>query len=303
MGDVVGEEPMPVTEIAARVDADPSSLRRVMRLLASIGIFSEAEPGSFVATPMSDLLRDDRPDSVRYLAMQQGSPTYRAAGELLQSVRTGEPTAEAVLGKPFFDYLADDAEASDLFNRAMAGNARARAAATLAFDWGGVATVADIGGGNGSLLTTLLAAEEHLRGVVFDLPHVVQDARPVIDEAGLSARCETAGGDFFADDLPGADVYLMAQILHDWDDERALAILRNCRRSIADGGRLLVVDMVMPEGQEPSYGKLLDLIMMCMIGGKERTEPEWRALLADGGWELDRVTTGPAISLLEAVPA
>ena len=150
VADLVGEEPVRVEELAARVDADPSALHRVMRLLASLGIFSEAESGAFVATPLSDGLREDHPASVRYMAMQQGSVAYLAAGEMLRAVQTGEPVAEAVLGMPLFEYLAADPAASDIFNRAMAGGAAGRAAAALGYDWSSVSIVADVGGGNGS---------------------------------------------------------------------------------------------------------------------------------------------------------
>jgi SAM-dependent methyltransferase len=301
VADILGEEAMPVGELAARVDANPSALHRVMRLLASLGIFSEAAPGLFVGTPLSDELREDRPDSLRYMAMLRGGATYLAAGEMLLSVRTGEPAAETVFGMPFFDYLATHVEASDVFNRAMAGGANAPTVA-VDYDWSGASRVADIGGGNGSLLSAVLGAHAHLHGVIFDLPHVVPDARLVLEQAGLSERCEVVGGDFFTDALPRADVHVLARVLHDWDDEQALAILRNCRRSIAADGRLLVVEWVLPVGDEPSYGKLLDLIMLTLVGGKERTEAEWRALLQAGGFELVDVTEAAATSLLEAAP-
>ena len=170
VADLVAEEPVRVEELAARAGADPAALHRVMRLLASIGIFSEAEPGAFVATPLSDGLRDDHPASVRYMAMQQGSPTYLAAGEMLRAVQTGEPVAEVVFGMPLFEYLAANPEASDVFNRAMAGGAGSRGAAALGYDWSAASVVADIGGGNGALLTAVLDAHAHLQGVVFDLP-------------------------------------------------------------------------------------------------------------------------------------
>jgi hypothetical protein len=303
VADIVGDEPVPVEVLADRVGADASALHRVLRLLASSGVFSEVSPGDFVSTPLSDALREDWPASVRHMAMFQGSDTYVAAGEMLRSVRTGEPAAETVFGTPFFEHLARDAERSDVFNRAMGGGAAARAAAALQHDWSSASVVADIGGGNGSLLSAVLDTQPHLRGVVFDLPHVVAEARPLIEAAGLGERCETVGGDFFADVLPSADVHILAQILHDWDDERAVAILRNCRGSIAEDGRLLVVEQVLPEGDEPSYAKLLDLIMLVLLGGKERTESEWRALLEQGGFELLGTATGPATSLIEAAPA
>jgi O-methyltransferase len=204
---------------------------------------------------------------------------------------------------PFFAHLASDSGHSDVFNRAMASGAPARASTARGYDWSGVSVVADIGGGNGSLLGAVLDAQAHLRGVVFDLPHVVADARPVIEGAGLSDRCEMVGGDFFTDPLPSADVYVLAHILHDWDDERAVAILRNCRHSIGERGRLLVMEQVVPEGDEPSYAKLLDLIMLVLLGGRERTEAEWRGLLREGGFELANITPGAATSLIEAAPA
>jgi SAM-dependent methyltransferase len=301
VADHVGDEPVPVAELAAQVDADPSALHRAMRLLASAGIFSETSPGEFVATPLSDALREDRPGTVRYLAMQQGGPAYRVAGEMLKAVQTGEPVAETVLGMPLFDYLASDPEASEIFNRAMAGGASAPTAA-LGHDWAGVTSVVDIGGGNGTLIAAVLKANPHLQGTVLDLSHVVAQAPAVLEEAGVADRCRTLTVDFFADDLPQADVYVLARILHDWNDEKAVEILRNCRRSIPEGGRLLVVEQVMPEGNEPVYAKLLDLIMLVMLGGKERTETEWRSLLAGGGFELVGVTGDPATRLIEAAP-
>jgi hypothetical protein len=303
VADIVGSEPVPVEELAARVGADPSALYRVMRLLASDGIFSEATPRAFIGTPLSEGLREDQPHSIRYLAMQQGGPSYLAAGHMLQCVQTGEPAAETVFGRPFFEFLAADPEAGEIFNRAMAGTTRARVAAALEHDWSRASVVADIGGGNGSLLSAVLGAQPQLRGVVFDLARVVAEARPIIEEAGLSERCELVAGDFFADSLPSADTYLLAQILHDWDDERAVAILRNCRRSITDDGRLLVLEQVLPEGDEPSYAKVIDLIMMTLLGGKERTQAEWDSLLRAAGFELVGVTTKPAASLIAAAPA
>ncbi len=302
VADLVGDAPVPVEQIAERVGADAGALHRVMRLLASVGVFAQTEPGVYVATPMSKQLRDDEPGSIRYLAMQQGFTAYRAANELLRSVQTGEPAADVVFGMPFFDYLASDAAAGDVFDRAMADTARARASAARQYDWSGASVVADIGGGTGALLTSVLQQEAHLRGVVFDLPPVVAKARAALEEAGLSQRCKAIDGDFFADDLPPADAYVLAYILHDWGDEQAADILRNCRRSLAPDGRLLVFEQVLPDGDERSYGKHLDLIMLALLGGKERTETEWRALLREGGFELKGITPGPAGSLLEAAP-
>ena len=303
VADLVGDEPVSVEELAAQVRAEPSALHRVLRVLASDGIFSEAAPGAFVSTRLSDGLRSDAVLSVRHMAMFQGSDTYLAAGRMLQAVQTAQPTAEAVFGMSFFEHLARDPERSAVFSQAMGAGAGARAAAALAFDWSGASVVADIGGGNGSVLIGILGAHEHLTGVVFDQPHVVEQARPIIGAAGLTERCATAGGDFFKDPLPAADVYVLAQILHDWDDEQALTILRNCRSSITPGGRLLLLEQVMPDGDTPSYAKLLDLIMLVLLGGKERTEREWRVLLQAGGFDLLEITPRPATNLIEVAPA
>jgi len=303
VADIVGDEPVPVGKLAAQVGADPASLHRVLRVLASSGVFSEPTPGAFASTPLSDGLRTDAPLSVRHMAMFQGSDTYLAAGQMLRAVQTGQPTAEMVFGMSFFEHLAGDPERNACFNQAMGGGAAARVAAARDFDWSRRSRVVDIGGGNGSVLVGVLAAHEHLSGVVFDQPHVVTAAQPVIAAAGLTERCTIAGGDFFTDALPAADVYVMAQVLHDWDDARSLAILRNCRRSIARDGRLLLLEQVMPDGDTPSYAKLLDLIMLVLLGGKERTESEWRALLAGGGFELLEITPRPATNLIEAAPA
>ena len=304
VADIVGNAPVTVEELAAQVQANPSSLHRVLRLLASNGVFSEAAPGAFVSTPLSDGLRTDAPLSVRHMAMFQGSDTYVAAGQMLRAVQTGQPTAATVFGMSFFEHLESDPERNAIFNQAMGGGAGARAAAAAVdFDWSGSSVVADIGGGNGSLLIGVLGAHEHLNGVVFDQPHVVAQAQPIIEAAGLTERCATVGGDFFTDALPAADVYVLAQILHDWDDAQALTILRNCRRSIAQAGRLLLLEQVMPDGDTPSYAKLLDLIMLVLLGGKERTESEWRVLLQAGGFELLKITPRPATNLIEAAPA
>ena len=302
VADVVGDDPIGVDELAARVGADAGSLYRVLRLLASLGIFSEAAPRAFVRTPLSDGLRGDAALSARHAAMFWAGDAYRSGAGMLDAVRTGEPVAGQVFGMPFFDHLAQDPEASATFNRAMAGGAPARAAAALEHAWADRATVADIGGGDGSLLRTLLAAHPHLRGVVFDLPHVVAEAERATAAAGLADRLAATGGDFLADPLPAADVHILAQILHDWDDERAVEILRASRAALGDGGRLLVIEQVVAAGDERGFAKELDLLMLVLLGGRERSEDEWAALLSAGGFRLASITPAAGTCLIEAVP-
>jgi hypothetical protein len=302
--DMVGDQPVEVSDLAARCSADRPSLYRLLRYLASIGVFAEVAPGRFTGTRLSACLRTDSPGSLRHLALMNGTEVYRAWAEALYSVQTGKPAFERVFGLPRFAYLLENPEAAEIFNQAMAGVAAAfRTVPLLAYDWRDVRTVADIGGGNGALLTGLLAAHSHLRGFVIDLAHAADQARSVITAAGLAHRCEFIAADFFTDSLPAADVYLLCGVVHNWDDAKSAAILSNCRRFLPDNGRLLLIETVVPEGPEPSFIKLFDLQMLVIPGGKERTESEFRALLKDSGLDLRRVVPADAgISLFEAGP-
>jgi O-methyltransferase domain/Dimerisation domain len=302
IADVVGDGPTPVDELAGRTGAHAPSLYRLLRLLASLGVFEETAPRQFGPTRLSDALRSDTPHSLRYLALAFAGPAYRAWAEAAQSFRTGLPTFDHVFGTPFFDYLSEHPEDAENFDRAMAGGARARAAAVADYDWGDVATVVDVGGGTGSLLASILDGNRELQGVVFDLPHVADKATAAFEAAGLAGRARAVGGNFFTDQLPAADAYVLGHILHDWSDDQSLQILRNVRRSIPDHGRLLVLENLVPEGNDKAWVKQLDLHMLVMLGGKERTESEWRDLLAAGGFTLVGVASSPAADLLEARP-
>lgn len=298
--DAVSSAPTDVGEIAQTVGADEPALYRLLRYLATEGIFAEVEPRHFAATPLSNGLRSDAPATARWLAVMLGSEHYRAWADAMHSFVTGEPAFPHVHGNEFFEYLSRNPESSKVFDNAMAAGARGRAAALVEFDWTGVERVADIGGGNGAALAAVLAAHRGLRGVLFDLPTVVEGAAAVLSAAGVQERCDVIAGDFFADDLPRADVYILSQILHDWNDERAGAILENCRRSLTEHDRLLLVERVLEDGPDSGFDKLFDLHMLVLVGGKERTETEWRGLLAEHRFELERITdTG----LVEARPA
>lgn len=283
--DLVGAEPLDVEEIAERVGAHSPSLYRLLRALAADGIFTEVDPHRFASTPLSEALRADAPLTMRPHALMLGAEHYRAWEEALHSFRTGQPGFDRVYGRPFFDFLSGHPDAEANFARAMASGAALRAELLAAYDWRRHETVADIGGGNGTALAAILAAHHHLRGSLFDLPGVVAGAFEVLEAAGVADRCDVVAGNFFDDPLPAADVYVLAQILHDWNDERAVAILRNCRRSLGSGV-LLLAEGILPDGPEPDFGKLFDLHMLVLVGGKERTLGEWDALVAAGGFEL-----------------
>lgn len=305
IADLLAAGPVNVQELAAATQSHEPSLYRVLRALASVGMFSEVAPRIFALTPMAALLRTETPDSMRALAIMYAEEQYRAWEDVLHSVRTGQPAFGHTFGTSYFEYFTTHPEASNVFNAAMIGWTNQMSDAVIAaYDFSGFSTIVDVGGGHGALLAAILKQHPSARGILFDLPHVVASAEPFLHAAGVAERCASVGGDFFADMLPGGDVYLLAQILHDWDDERSVAILRRVRQAMPDNNKLLVVELVLPDGNEPFLGKWLDLHMMVLLGGRERTAAEYGALLRAAGFELARVVpTTAGASIVEAVPA
>ena len=294
--------PKSAEQLAAATGAHAPSLYRLLRALASVGVFAEEDEGKFRLTPLAEPLRKSHPDSKRALIVMTGEEHYGAYGELLYSIQTGKPGFEKVYGQPIFDYLGQRPEQAKLFDAAMVSiHGRETLAMIEAYDFSRFGTLADLGGGNGSLLTAVLRKTPRLKGVLFDLPHVVERARPNLTAAGLAERCQCQAGSFFEIAPPGADVYLMRHIIHDWNDEQCLSILRNIHRAAPANANLLLIESVITPGNEPSFGKLLDLTMLVIPGGKERTEAEYRALLAAGGFELKRIVpTAAEVSVIEA---
>lgn len=306
VADLLAGGPRPVDELAEAVGADAGALARLLRALAGFGIFAEVTPGSFGLTSLGDCLRDDRPDSARPAAILYGEEYRWGIDELMRSVRTGAPAFEHVGGAPFFAYLEHHSDVAARFDRNMSGRHEARNAAVVAAydDFEVIATLVDVGGGEGALLLSILAAHPALRGVLFDLPPVIERVRRHAPDPALDGRLELAEGDAFAAVPAGADGYVLATVLHDWDDERALAILRAVRRAILPNGRLLLVEEVLPPGDAPSPARLLDLLMLALIGGQERTEEEFRTLLAAAGFTLARIVpTAVGTCVLEARPS
>jgi hypothetical protein len=290
--------------LARAIGADAQALRRLLRALASMGIFAEEANGSFALTPLAEHLRSDAPQPLRGLALLYGEEwLWRAYGQMLYSVQTGRPAFEHTHGQPLFDYLSDHPAAAAQFDEAMSGYSALEAAAILAaYNFSAVSRVVDVGGGQGSLLSAILRAHPHLSGVVFDRPTVVPGARRRLDEAGVGARSECVAGDFFAALPDGGDIYLLKSVLHDWGDEDAVRILRTCRRAMGERARLLVIERMVPEGNAPAEAKLFDINMLVVLGGKERTEGEYRSLFEAGGFQLTRViATQSPLSLIEGV--
>jgi len=297
-------EPVPAADIAARVGADEGALYRVMRVLAAEGVFSEGPRHTFTLTQVGELLRDDTDGTERYTAIWNGEQMYPVWGHLVEAVRKGTPMAERVWGKSYFDHLAERPEEAEIFNRVMQGGAASRGASALSeLDWSSVRTVVDVGGGTGGMLLGLLDREPHLRGILFDLPHVADQARAAIAAAGLEDRCEFVGGSFF-DAVPAdGDLYLLAGILNDWDDADAARILQVCRRATRDGARLVVVQPMVPDGDEPHPAKVTDVHMLAVLGSRMQSEGELRGLLAATGFRAQRTIEGVGGVAVEAVTA
>jgi hypothetical protein len=304
IADLLADGPRRVEDLAAAAATHAPSLHRVLRALASLGVFTEPTPGSFALTPLAALLRSGTPDSMRALAITYNEEQYRAWGDLLHSVCTGEPAFDHQFGMPVFAYFAAHPEVDRVFNEAMTSWTTQLAGAVVdAYDFSAFTTVVDVGGSYGTLLAATLRRNPGLRGILFDQPHVAAAADEHLEAAGVAKRCTVVGGDFFHAVPGGGDAYVLAQILHDWDDDRCVTILSQCRRVIPDHGRLLVVELVLPPVEEPFFGKWLDLHMLVMAGGRERTATEYDALFRAAGFQLARVLpTPPGPSVVEAIP-
>jgi len=305
IADLLVKGPLSCEDLAARTRTHERSLHRVLRALASIGIFSEVTARHFANTPLANLLRSEAPNSMRALAILYAEESYRAWGDMLYSVRTGQSAFGHQFGMGVFEFFAKNPEAATVFNAAMTGLMIQTAdAVARSYDFSVFQTVVDVGGNQGKLLAAILKSYPSVLGMLFDLPHVVANAGPVLTSAGVEHRCALRGGDFF-DRIPaGGDAYVLASVLHDWDDDRCSAILRGCRQVMPRGGKLLIVEMVLPPGNEPFFGKWVDLHMLVMANGFERTAEDYATLLRAAGFELARlVPTSAGRSILEAVPA
>lgn len=303
IADLLADGSRPVDELASVTGTRSDFLYRLLRALASVGIFAEEHERRFSLTPLAANLRSDVKGSQRSLALMMGEDQYRAWGNLADTIQTGNNAYEKIFGKPVFEHLAEHPEKARIFDDAMTGiHGRETGAILDAYDFSGTSVIADIGGGNGSKITAILQRHPEMRGILFDLPHVIQRARPNIEVAGLTDRCQLIDGDFFQSVPSGADTYVMRHIIHDWDDEKSLTILRNCHAVMSPGNKLLLVESVIPPGNEPFMGKFLDLTMMLIPGGKERTKEEYRELYDRAGFDLVRIVpTTTDVSVIEGI--
>jgi O-methyltransferase domain/Dimerisation domain len=306
IADRLASGPLTANQLAHVAGAHAPSLYRVLRALASVGIFEEDTEARFHLTPMAECLRAGVPGSMRAWVLMMGDPAASHVwSDLLHSVRTGETSFDHFHGMRFFDYGAKHPDFSRQFDEAMTSMSAPEIAGVIeSYDFSGFGTLIDVAGGHGSLMEAILKKTPGLKGVVADQPSVIEGTRKLIAESGLADRCTTAEMNFFESVPAGGDAYMMKHIIHDWEDELALKILRNCHRAMGPNAKLLLVEAVIQPGNHPGFDKWLDVAMLAYAGGCERTESGYRDLLAQAGFRLTRIVpTASPVSVVEAVPA
>lgn len=304
IADLLKDGPQSYVRLAARTGADGPSLFRLMRALASVGIFSHVGDDCFSLSRLAESLQTDAPASLRAMVITIGEIHYQACGNLLHSIQTGAPAFNNVFGTSLFAYLQQNAAAGGAFNQGMTNLSSMLAYALLiAYDFTGISSIVDVGGGEGQLLRKILELNPKMVGAVLDMPSTMERVHQQLNGNTREGSCSFIAGDFFDSVPEGGDAYLLSGVIHDWDDDRAITILKNCRHAMAEDGRVLIVDMVVPENGAKCFSKLLDLNMLVMTGGRERTQAEFRTLLDASGYRLTKIipTMAPQ-SVIEAIP-
>lgn len=304
IADLLKDGPRSSDDLAAAVGAHPGALYRVLRALAGLGIFHEIDGGRFVLTPLAEPLRSDIPGSLRSWATVCGEDWHlRMWGGILYSLQTGQGAFPHAHGMGSFEYFQQHPDKGATFYEAMTNlTAQVSGAVLAVYDFSGFRKIVDVGCGNGTFTTAILNATPQLTSTLFDIPPVIEVARGVVRAEGLEDRCEFVAGDFFESVAPGGDAYVLKNIIHDWNDERAVTILKNCRKGMAPGAKVLVVEMVVQPGNDPSPAKMFDITMLVAEGGQERTEAEHARLFEASGFRLSRVVPTPSpVSVIEAV--
>lgn len=303
--DLIQDGPKNATELATETASDAPSLYRLLRTLSSVGLLTLSDDEKFGLTPVSRTLVSNGPASMKWFTISElGQEHYGAWGNLAHSVKTGEIAFDNHYNMNCWEYFQTHPEDAAIFNDSMSGmTAAANEALISGYDFSQFKKIADIGGGHGGLITSILNAHPAVSATLFDSPQVIEGAKEKLAAAGVADRCETVAGDFFSAVPGGADAYVMKWIIHDWNDELALRILKNCRQQIPGDGKLILVDCVVPEDNEPHFSKFIDLNMMVMTGGKERTEREFAQLLDAAGFKLQQVIhTHLPTCIIEATP-
>ncbi len=309
IADLLAAGPLDASDLAAATQTEADPLRRVLRLLASVGVFTEKADGTFASTRLGDCLRADAPDGAHAMVLLfAGVRVQDSWKELEYCVRTGEPAFRKRGVTDPFAAIAENPEDAAVFDAAMAEGTRMTATAVAAtYDFSPLRTVVDVGGGNGTLLIGILTAHAHLDGIVFEQPHAADRANREIAAAGLADRCRAVSGDFFEEVPDGGDAYLLKHVIHDWDDDRAITILRTCHRAMDSNVKLLIIEGVYPgridESIESRGAAANDANMLVSTGGRQRSEAEFRSLYERAGFTLERIIPTPAmVSIIEGVP-
>jgi O-methyltransferase domain/Dimerisation domain len=303
LADLLAKGPMSAEQLAERTDTHAPSLYRLMRTLASLGIMTEDSSHHFALTPIGEAMKTGAPGSARATILTIASPFWSSGfSELMYSVQTGKSGFEKLTKMPIFDWFSEHPEEASLFNETMLGIHGAEpAAVAAAYDFSGLKTIVDVGGSTGNLLATVLEHNPECRGILFDMPHVVRDAPAFLKARGLADRIKIEPGSFFENVPPGGDAYMLSHIIHDWSEDQCLTILNNCKRVMNSDTRLMIIEMVLPPGDTPHPGKMLDMMMLVGPGGRERTAEEYGELLGKAGLRLTRVVpTESAVSVVEA---
>ena len=306
LADHLASGPKSARELAGPMRTHELSLHRLMRTLASLGILSEDDQHRFVLTSLGEALKSGAPGSARAAILAlAGDWWWRGWDQFLYCLETGKTGMEKQFGTTVFGYLANHPEEASSFNEAMIGfHGTEPAAVAAAYDFSNYQTVVDVGGGTGNLLATVLERYPSARGILADLPHVVREASALIGSRGLADRVTVEAIDFFKSVPADGDAYLLSHVIHDWDEDECLTILGNCRKAMKPSSRLLIIEMILPGGDTPHPGKLLDMAMLVMPGGQERTEEEYATLLRKAGLRLKQVVpTQSAVSVVVAVAA
>lgn len=296
-----------IDELAKDTNSHSSNLYRILRALASINIFTEVEPQKFGLTPIAQYLCSDHPNTLRSLAMMLGDEWHwRCWGEILNVVKTGKPAIKGLYQVDnTFEYFAKNEVSGAIFNDAMTNSSQNIHTAIIDnYDFSDIDRIIDIGGGYGTLITSILSKYQHMHGVIFDQPSVVSGAEKLLQSKKISARCETIGGDFFQSVPSKGDAYILSYIIHDWSDEDCIKILKNIRQGIKKDGRLLVIEAVVPTGNKSHFSKLMDIEMMVIYpNGRERTQAEFSRLYEASGFQLNRIlSTAAPVSVIEGIP-
>ena len=306
LADQLAPEPKSAVELASRMQVHAPSLHRLMRTLASLGVLTEKPEQRFALTDLGQALTTGAPGSAKSTLLFMGSPWAQMGWDhLVYSVQTGETGFEKAHDVSFFDYLAQHPEDASLFSETMVGfHNQEPPAVAAAYDFSTFNTIVDVGGATGNMLSAVLSLHAGPRGILFDRPHVVKDAPVLLEAKGVRDRITVESGDFFTSVPSGADAYILSHIIHDWDEERCLTILGHVRKAMDTAGRLLIVEMVLPPGDTAHPGKMLDMVMLVQLGGRERTASEYASLLSKAGFRLTQVVpTESAASIVEAVAA